>query len=314
MHDPLKISVIGAGALGTFYCALLSASGRDVTLVCRERDVETLRKGVRVTGLLEKSAHPGIAAISPVSDLVFVTVKTFDIPSAVQGIPLKPDTLVVVVHNGLGGDEAAAALLGPGHVAAGVSYSGVTFLEPGVVKLAGFNEIVLGSIEPAVGERLGIAVEALEKAGLKSCITNDIRGAQWEKLYANIGINAITAVTGLKNGDLLKVPELKNLVAEAVAEAAKVSRALGIHPTADPVESTFTVIRETAGNRSSMLQDVMKGKRTEIDAMNGMICGLGKRLGIPTPYNDTLTALVKGMERRGGKENAAGRKGTSFRE
>ncbi len=107
-----------------------------MTLVCREKDVETLKKGISVTGQVEKTAHPDVFDSTPPSDLVFVTVKSYDVASAVKGIALKPDTLVVVIHNGLGSDEVAASLLGEGHVGMGVSYSGVTFLEPGKVKLA----------------------------------------------------------------------------------------------------------------------------------------------------------------------------------
>ncbi|MHB9027788.1 MAG: ketopantoate reductase family protein [Candidatus Latescibacterota bacterium] len=300
MHDQLKISVIGAGALGTMYAAMLSASGQDVTLICRERDAETLRKGIRVTGIWDKEAYPRISAILPASDLVLVTVKAYDIPSAVRGISLKPVTTVVVIQNGLGGDEAAASILGPGHAAAGVAYCGATHLAPGEARAAGYTETVLGSVEPAVAERLPMVADILEKAGLKARITDDIRAAQWEKLFANVGINAVTAITGLRNGALAAIPELRSLVAEVVREAAWVAASLGIRTEGDPVENTFRVIRETGGNISSMLQDVRKGKRTEIDGLNGAICDLGKRAGIPTPYNDTLAALVKAIEQRRG--------------
>ena len=297
VNDSLKITVIGAGALGTFYTAMLSASFPDVTLVCRGRDVETLQKGIHVTGLMEKDAHPIISTFPPVSDLIFVAVKTYDIPSAVRGIRLKPDTIVVIIHNGLGGDEAAAYILGPGHAAAGVSYSGVTFLSPGTVKLAGFNELVLGSTDPKVRAHLGVALDTLEKAGLKTRVAEDIRREQWEKLYTNIGVNAITAITGLDNGQLMDVPELRFLLVQAVREAVTVSTAAGIRPHQDPVENTFRVIEANRNNRSSMLQDILKGKRTEIDAMNGMVCALGRKLRIPTPCNDTITALIKGIEK-----------------
>ncbi len=294
----MKISVIGAGALGTFYGTMLSASGQDVTLVCREKDMGALKRGTHVEGMLERDARPSVAASPPPSDLVFVTVKAYDADAAVRGIKMKPDTLVVVVHNGLGPDEAAAAILGRGHVAVGVSYGGVTFLEPGKVRLAGYTETVLGSVEPEVMKRLPVAREALEKAGLRSRIAGDIRAAQWEKLFANIAINPITAITGLSNGMLLEVPELKALVRQTVAEAASVSRALGIKTSVDPYENTLKVIRDTYGNRSSMLQDVARGKRTEIDALNGKVCELGRRAGIPTPSNDALTALIKGVEKQ----------------
>jgi 2-dehydropantoate 2-reductase len=294
----MRITVIGAGALGTFYGTMLSSSGQDVTIVCREKDAEALKRGVSVTGPLERAANPSIATSPPPSDLIFVTVKAYDVEAAVKNIKLKPGTLVVVVHNGLGCDEAAAAILGKGHVAVAVSYCGVTFLEPGKVGLAGYTETVLGSIEPAVREKLAAARDALEKAGLRARIADDIRAAQWEKLYANIAINPVTAITGLNNGMLLEVPELKALAVELVAEAARVSTAMGIKTGIDPAENAFKVMRDTYHNRSSMLQDITRGKRTEIDALNGKVCELGHSAGVPTPCNDTVTALIKGMEKR----------------
>src|SRR5512142_173738 len=111
----MKISVIGAGALGTFYAAMMSASGQDVTLVCRERDVQVLCQGITVTGAMDVTAQPAISSKPVLSDVVFVTVKTYDIAAAIEGLPLKPDTVVVIVHNGLIGDEVAARALGPGH-------------------------------------------------------------------------------------------------------------------------------------------------------------------------------------------------------
>jgi len=118
------------------------------------------------------------------------------------------------------------------------------------------------------------------------------------KLYANIAINPVTAITGLNNGALLEVPELKTLVANLVNEAAQVSKAMGIKTSVDPLENTCKVIRDTAGNRSSMLQDVTRRRRTEIDALNGKVCELGKKHVVPTPYNETITALIKGIERK----------------
>jgi len=176
----MRISVVGAGALGTFYAAMLSSSGQDVTLVCRERDMAVLRKGIRVTGAVEASATPSIATTAPPSDLIFVTVKAYDVAEAVKEIKPKPGTIVVIIHNGLGPDEAAASILGKGHVAVGISYSGVMFLEPGKVRLAGYTETVLGSIEPEVAARLSAARDALEKSGLRARIAGDIRAARWE--------------------------------------------------------------------------------------------------------------------------------------
>ena len=256
----MKISVIGAGALGTFYSAMMAASGQDVTLVCREKDVPALRHGISVKGVMAVSARPAISAVPVLSDVVFVTVKSYDVASAVKGLPVNPGTIVVIIHNGLGPDEAASAVLGKCRVAVGVSYSGVTFLEPGKVQVAGYTETVLGAVDQGARDRLDLPLLALTKAGLKASIAEDIRVAQWEKMYANVGINAITAITGLSNGMLLEVRALKSLAASAVSEAAAVAVAAGVRTGVDPVEQTFRVIRATAGNRSSMLQDVSEGK------------------------------------------------------
>jgi 2-dehydropantoate 2-reductase len=300
MHS-MKISVIGAGALGTFYAAAMAASGQDVTLVCRERDVTVLREGLTVAGAMEITAKPVVSSKPVLSDVVFVTVKSYDVAAAVKGLPLNPGTIVVIIHNGLGADEGAAAILGPCHMAIGVSYSGVTFLGPGKVRAAGYTETLLGAVDKSARDRLDLPLYALTRAGLNASIVEDVRAAQWKKMFANVGINAVTAITGLPNGALPEVPELKALVIAAVSEAAAVAAREGIKTDVDPVALTFLVIGDTAGNRSSMLQDMARGKRTEIDAMNGMICKLGRQYGVPTPVNDTLTALVKGIEKRGGQ-------------
>jgi 2-dehydropantoate 2-reductase len=303
VHDYLlsmKISVIGAGALGTFYAAVMAASGQDVTLVCRERDVPVLQRGITVTGALEVTARPTISSQPVLSDVVFVAVKSYDVAAAVKGIPVHAGTLIVIIHNGLGADEAASVVLGPCRVATGISYSGVTFVEPGKVRLAGYTETVLGSTDSSARDRLDVPLYALTRSGLKARIAGDVRAEQWKKMFANVGINAVTAITRLPNGGLLEVPELKALAAAAVTEAATVAGRAGIKPDVDPVALTFQVIRATAGNQSSMLQDVARGKRTEIDALNGYVCELGRKCGVPTPVNDTLTALVKGLEQRGG--------------
>jgi 2-dehydropantoate 2-reductase len=297
----MKISVIGAGALGTFYAAMMAASGQDVTLVCRERDIPALSRGISVTGAREVTARPAISPEPVLSDVVFVTVKSYDVATAVKDLPVNPGTIVVIIHNGLGGEEAAASVLGPCRVATGVSYSGVTFMEPGKVRLAGYTETLLGSMDKSARDRLDLPLYALTRAGLAARIVEDIRAAQWNKVFANVGINAVTAITGLPNGALAEVPELKAMVAAAVSEAAAVAAMAGIKTDVDPVALTFGVIRDTAGNRSSMLQDVARGKRTEIDALNGMVCELGHKYGVPTPVNETLTALVKGIEKRGGQ-------------
>lgn len=297
----MKISVIGAGALGTFYAAAMAASGQDVTLVCRERDLPVLRNGISATGSLEVIAHPAVSARPVLSDVVFVTVKAYDVPGAVRDIPLGSDTIVVIIHNGLGADEAAAAILGQDRVAIGLAYRGAFLLEPGKVRVSGYGETVLGAVDPVARSRLGLPLQALIQAGLDARILEDIRGAQWEKLYVNVGANAISAITQMSNGEIVELPGLTAVLEAAIREAEAIAHHIGIRTGGDPVAHTLAVMRDAAGNRTSMLQDVSRGRRTEIDALNGKICELGRVHGVPTPVNDTLTALVKGIEKRGGR-------------
>jgi 2-dehydropantoate 2-reductase len=296
----MKISVVGAGALGTFYAAMLKASSQDVTLVCRERDMAALGDGVSVTGAFDVCARPQVSTEPIPSDLVIVAVKSRDVPTATEGIQLNSGGIAVIIHNGLGADEAAAAILGPSRVATGISYSGVTFLAPGKVRVNGYTETVLGAADAWARARLDLPLAALEAAGLRSRVADDIRVAQWDKLYVNVAIGGIAAITGLSNGKILEVPGLKALAAAAVTEAVAVAAASGVKPSADPVGQVYRVMRDNPNSRSSMLQDIAKGRQTEINAINGKICEIGRRYGVPTPANDAITALVKGIEKRNG--------------
>jgi 2-dehydropantoate 2-reductase len=134
------------------------------------------------------------------------------------------------------------------------------------------------------------------EAGLPTGVTNNIEGTVWTKILINAGINPFGALTGMKNGELMMFPELKELMVETVIEGTKVARKINVKLEGDPVSLMLKTAEMTAQNRNSMLQDVEKGKRTEIDFINGAISNLGKRMGVKTPLNNMLTSLVKGLE------------------
>ncbi|GAF76047.1 unnamed protein product, partial [marine sediment metagenome] len=134
-------------------------------------------------------------------------------------------------------------------------------------------------------------------AGIHTEISSNIMRALWSKVLVNVGINPLTALTGLRNGELLDHPEIRQVMKRAVEEAMMVAQSLGIEMEFDnPVEKVYEVAEATAANRSSMLQDVERGRKTEIDALNGAIVELGRRIGVDTPVNETLVAAVKGLE------------------
>jgi 2-dehydropantoate 2-reductase len=128
-------------------------------------------------------------------------------------------------------------------------------------------------------------------------LTDDLDGLVWGKLVVNAGINALSALLRVLNGALAELPNARELLSEAVAEAAAVAQARGVAlPYADPIAHTLSVARATAANQSSMLQDILRGSRSEIEAINGAVVREGMRLGVATPVNATLTRLVRALD------------------
>ncbi len=295
----MQIAVMGAGAIGSLFGALLARAGYDVTLIGREAHVRAIEeRGLRVSGLEEFNIKLKATTQAVEAELFLFTVKSYDTEQAARAIPLGEKTVILTLQNGIGNEEIIASIVGIERVISGKTSYGSTLLEPGHIRYTGKGETVIGELDGGVTQRIKAIAELLNSAGIKTSIAIDIKTKIWEKLIINAGINAITAITGLKNGEILKFEELKALVKLAVEEAVAVAIASGIVIKEDMVERTIAVAQATAENQSSMLQDVKKGKKTEINAINGAIVRYGEKYGIPTPVNRVLTALVKGIEGR----------------
>lgn len=298
----MRVVVLGAGALGSFFGGVL-ARKHDVTLVGRDPHMAAVDgEGLRVTGMTDLHVRPDAvtdAAAAGVPDVLLVTTKAYDTATALDdAAPLLGEaTVVASLQNGLGNLEALADRVPADRVVGGVTTHGVTHEGPGVVRHAGQGDVVLGTLG---GDGEGAAdrvADALRSAGLDAEVTDRIRGEVWAKVVVNAGINPLTAVTGLRNGALVEEEPLEELMAAACREAVAVARAEGVDlPDVDLVERTRQVAGATAGNKSSMLQDVERGRRTEIDAINGEVARRGRELGVETPVNRTLWALVRGIE------------------
>jgi 2-dehydropantoate 2-reductase len=288
--------------MGSLVGGLLSQQ-HGVTLVGRKAHMEAVRAhGLAVTGATRIVARPGVAlsageAATP--DLLLLTVKAYDTARALKDAAplLGPHTAVLSLQNGVGNLEQLEAAVGPARALAGATSHGVTFLEPGRIHHAGVGTTVVGPASPA---GMGLAqqlAQALTACGLKAEASGDIRAELWAKVIVNAGINPLTAITGLRNGALLEVPALKELMESVVREAAGVAEAAGIAlPPGDPVERARRVAQLTAPNKSSMLQDIERGRQTEVDAICGAIVGRARGLGLRAPLNAALLALVKGIE------------------
>jgi len=234
----------------------------------------------------------------PTPDLIVVTVKAYQTERAIREAEalVGQRTRVLTLQNGLGNVEALEAVVPREQILAGATSHGVTYLEPGHVHHAGVGYLRVGSPTGDVKAAEQVA-HAFTECGLPAEPVADVMAEIWAKVIVNVGINPITAITGLRNGGLLEVRELKELMQHACEEAVQVAAAAGVRlPGDDPLYRTLQVASLTAGNKSSMLQDIERGRRTEIDALSGAIVRLGLKHGVDTPVNASLVALVKGIE------------------
>jgi 2-dehydropantoate 2-reductase len=202
---------------------------------------------------------------------------------------LAPDGIALTLQNGLGNLELLEAELGRTRVALGVTTLGATLLGPGRVRVGG-----TGATYVAPHPRLEPLVDLLQVAGFEVHPADDLDSLVWGKLVVNCAINPLTALLEVPNGELLERPGSRQVMHEAARETAGVAEAIGVRlPYPDPIEQVEAVARRTAGNLSSMLQDVRRGAPTEIDAINGAVVGVAQGAGVPVPVNRTLWNLVR---------------------
>ena len=303
----IRVLILGTGAMACLVGAHLARTGRaDVTLAGTWTEaLDTLaRDGISV----EEQGHQWSAPVATVTleaapflgpfEFVLVLVKSARTAAVapVAARALTPRGIVVTLQNGLGNRETLQRAVAPGRVAAGVATIGATLLGPGRVR--GFpGQIVLGidaSTEPEV-RRLATL---LADSGLPTKTTAGLESHQWRKLAVNCAINPLSALLGVTNGALLGEPEPRATLMAAAREVGAVAKARGIDMGADdPADLALEVARLTAGNLSSMLQDLRRGVTTEIESMNGAVEREGRRLGIATPVNARMSIDVSKRER-----------------
>lgn len=297
----MDMLIEGTGAMACLFAARLSQAGIGVTMSGTWREgLEVLKeKGVR---LIEQDGYERSYPVKVVErackrgaySQALVLVKAWQTSQAAERLKqcLSTDGLALTLQNGLGNQENLSSILGFRRVSLGVTTAGATLLGPGQVRAGGRGKISLGrhpGIEPVA--------EALHLAGFQVEVVSDAQGLLWGKLIINAAINPLTALLRVPNGELLRRTASRELMREAALEAARVAQALAIKlPYTDPVAAVEEVAQRTAGNHSSMLQDVLRGAKTEVDAINGAIVQLGEQSGVATPVNLTLWRLVKGLE------------------
>ena len=302
----MNISVVGPGALGCLFAAKLARSGNTVWLF--DHDVKRASyiadKGIILEVGGKDVCVPVRSTVDPkgigITDLVLLCVKSQDVETALQHLKphLSNEILLIALQNGIGHHEMlhrAAQFY-----AVGITAQGGTLAGMGRVVHGGSGQTVLGHLPTASAQNVPLlkrVAKVFTAAGIQTTVSEEISGAIWDKLIVNVGINALTAIHNCRNGELLNDRSLLAEQKAAVEEAIAVAIAKGIRLSGDPIENTVKVCLATSQNVSSMLQDVRKGRRTEIDAINGAIVREGRRLGIPMPVNSELVNKVKALER-----------------
>ncbi len=305
----MKIAVLGAGAMGSLYGAKLSANSKNEVYlvdVWKEHIDAVNLHGLQMEEgddvLLYENLKGHISSEETgVCDLVIVFVKSTVTKTAVESnaAVFGPNTVALTLQNGLGNIEQISSVIGAERVIAGTTAHGATMLSPGKIRHAGKGKTIIGELGGHESDRIRKMAAVLEDAGMETVISGNVLGLVWDKLLVNVGINALTGITKLYNGQLLDYPEIEELLEKAVSEGVAVAWAKGIRlGFDDPVAHTKDLCRATAANKSSMLQDILNDRQTEIEMMNGAIVREGKALGIETPVNLALTNLITYLSRK----------------
>jgi 2-dehydropantoate 2-reductase len=290
-----QIAVMGAGAVGCYYGAMLGRAGHQVTLVGRPQHVDAMRRSglrlqtsafdehVRVQASAEPNAVRG-------AQLVLFSVKSTDTEAAGKAMApyLERDAAILTLQNGVDNAERLAATLGR-EVVPAVVYVAVEMAGPGHVRHHGGGELVIGGNEAIL--------KAFVAAGVPVEISNNVAGALWAKLIVNCAYNALSAITRLPYGRLVQNAGVPEVMRDVVDECLALARASGVSVPGDMHETVRRIAQTMPEQFSSTAQDLARKKMTEIDHLNGYVVRKGGALGVPTPVNRTLLTLVKLLEK-----------------
>ena len=297
---------MGAGAVGSYFGGMLARAGAPVTLVGRPRHIEAIRRHGLYIDSVGFEQHIAISATSDVSaardaEVLLFCVKTYDTEPAAQTLAahLAPRAVVLSLQNGVdnvGRIRSAAGI----EALAAVVYVAVAMTGHGRLKHSGRGDLIIGDLLRdglARQDDLDACAKLFERAGIRCLISENIAAELWTKMIINCAYNAISALGRAKYARLVQNSWARGLMMRVTAEALAVARAAGVH-LAEPkmVEDVLQIAETMSGATSSMAQDIARGRRTEIDSLNGYLVRRGEELGVAVPANHTLQALVKLLE------------------
>ncbi len=288
----MRIQIFGAGALGSLIGYMIQKAGYDVVFIARGKQLEALKRKLVVKGLIDDEVNVDARSKPVDADLTLLTVKAYDTEFAAKTLAKVKCGIVCSLQNGIGNEEILLKYLK--NVVGGVTTYGANIVDYGIVEFAGEGQTFVGDFD---GYNAEAVAEVLNNSKIKTEVVKDIKRRIWLKAVINAAINPITALCNVRNGKVVEVDELWNLAFKLAKEGENVMKAIGFKiEDNEVVNAVKDVAIKTRNNKSSMLQDFEKGKRTEIEFINGAIVDAGKKLGLDVSINEVMLKLVRGAE------------------
>jgi 2-dehydropantoate 2-reductase len=290
----MRIALLGTGALGSVLAARLVQGGSDVVLVADDSRTERLRRGLQVNGFTEFFEVLPLQTAPDGCDWLLLCTKAWQLESLLSRLK-KWDVAVVACQNGLGVVDMLAKQLGAKNVAGFVTGHGAARRADGSVLHAGEGYAGIGAAVGAPNSSLRQLRDAFDAGRIDTTLTSDLQGELWLKAIVNNGINPVAALAGVPNG-ALREGALRKQAQAACHEGAAVATALEITLPDDPWQRALEIMERTAENHCSMLQDLGAGRRTEIEAITGVIVTNGHEVGVATPVSEALLRAIRKRE------------------
>jgi 2-dehydropantoate 2-reductase len=297
--------MIGSGAMGSFYGGLLSRAGFDVTLIdLREDHIGLIQRnglvvdGVRGHHVIRVPARTDHAGLPPADlAIIFTDANATREAARTAAQVLKPDGFALTLQNGIGNVEALVEVLGAGRVVAGVTMNSGALLEAGRTAYTNAGMTSIGELDGRTTARIEEVARMFNSAGIESKVVPEPMAEIWTKFVLNCAVNALTAITGLRSGEIYRTPEVSALQDRVIDEILAVVERKGVRLTEPNPRKKIKDHCRVRYNRPSMMQHIEQGRRTEIDALNGALVREAKALGLAVPYNEAVVAVVKGLEK-----------------
>jgi 2-dehydropantoate 2-reductase len=298
----MRIAVVGAGGVGGYFGGRLAATDADVTFLARGAHLEAIRaKGLKLESFRGDLHLPNVNAtddpveIGPV-DIVLFTVKLYDAESATALLPplIGPDTAVIPVQNGVDAANIVSRVVGPAHTAGGTVYIAGVIAEPGVIRHTALGRLVFGELDGSHSARLQKFLDVCTPAGFDVTLSNNVQVEIWRKFVLLSVFSGMTAVTRCSIGPIASDPDLSDMLRAAVAETMAVAHATGVAvPDAvlDDVDRAYKTLPPHM--KSSMLEDLERGKRLELPWLSGAVARIGREVGVPTPIHQFIATVLK---------------------